>query len=187
VLSVRPKITDLNFHLFARNIHPELFEVCASRLIERENYSLKLKITTDGHAISFHHGSIILTEVSAGAHHSLPTGNILISHPIEGTTIDQAVYDGHIGFSSKVQLECVPAKMFVSIQQQLDQRVECEGLVQRFESNGRLAFGAISYINVQAYRKHVKVRTFHTFPETCSIIKSDTQFKLTPNQSLANT
>ena len=103
------------------------------------------------------------------------------------TTIDQAVYDGHIGFSSKVQLECVPAKMFVSIQQQLDQRVECEGLVQRFESNGRLAFGAISYINVQAYRKHVKVRTFHTFPETCSIIKSDTQFKLTPNQSLANT
>jgi hypothetical protein len=117
--------------------------------------------------------------VSAGAHHLLPSSNILISHPIEGTTIDQAVYDEQVGFSSKVQLECVPAKMFVSIQQQLDQRVECEGLVQRFESNGRIAFGAISYINVQAFRKHVKVRTFHTFPETCSIIKSDTQFKLT--------
>lgn len=179
MLSVRPKITDLNFHLFARNIHPELFQVCASRLIERENYALKLQITTDGHAISFHHETIVLTEVSASAHHLLPSGNILISHPIEGTTIDQALYRDQVSFSSKVQLECVPAKLFVSIQQQLNQKVECEGLVQRFESNGRIAFGAVSYINVQAFCKHVKVRTFHTFPETCSIIKSDTQFKLT--------
>ena len=83
VLSVRPKITDLNFHLFARNIHPELFEVCASRTLVRENYSLKLNITTDGHAIAFLHDSMVLTEVSAGAHHPLPANHVLLSqrHP----------------------------------------------------------------------------------------------------------
>jgi len=68
--------------------------------------------------------------------------------------------------------------MFVTIQQQLDAKVECEGLVHRFHSNGRLSFGAMSYINVQAFRSHVNVRTFHTFPDTSAVLKSDTRFSL---------
>ena len=159
-------------------MHPELFEVCASRVLERENYTLRLHITTDGHAISFQHGSMVLTEVSAGAHHPLPSGQVLLSHPIEGTRDDATTFHDTIGYQSQVQLECVPPKTFVAIKQQLDQKVECEGLVHRFQSNGRIAFGAISYINIQAFRQHVKVRTFHTFPDTCAVIKSDTRFSL---------
>ena len=178
MLSVRPKITELNFHLFARSIHPELFEVCARRVLERENYTLMLNITTDGHAISFVHNSMVLTEVSAGAHHPLPAGQVLISHPIEGKLDDLSTNHNRIEYQSQVQSECVPPKTFVTIKQQLDQKIECEGLIHRFQSNGRIAFGAISYINVQAFRHHVKVRTFHTFPDTCTVIKSDTRFSL---------
>ena len=178
MLSVRPKITELNFHLFGRSVHPELFEVCARRVVERENYTLQLNITTDGHAISFLHDSMTLTEVSAGAHHPLPTNQILISHPIEGTCHDATTLHGRIGYQSQVQNECVPPKMFVAIKQQLDEKVECEGLIHRFQANGRIAFGAISYVNIQAFRRHVKVRTLHTFPDTYAVIKSDTLFSL---------
>ena len=88
MLTARPKITDLNFHLFARNVHPELFNVCASRTIEREKYELRINITTDGHAISFAHDDLLLTEVSAGAHHPLPSRQMLVSHPVEGLCKD---------------------------------------------------------------------------------------------------
>lgn len=178
MLSVRPKITDLNFHLFARNVHPELFEVCASRVIEREKYRLHLNITTDGHLITFTHNDMILTEVSAAANHPLPSNCVLLSHPVEGTCKDLTTLNQTIGFCSEVQLESVAPKTFVTIQQQLDERIECEGLVHRFHSNGRLSFGAISYINVQAFREYVKVRTFHTFPDTYAVLKSDTRFML---------
>lgn len=178
MLSVRPKITDLNFHLFARNIHPELFEVCASRIWERDNYRLDLNITTDGHLISFHHDGLILTEVSASAHHPLPRKRILLSHPIEGVCHDEATHENVIGYQSKVQLEAVDPKVFVAIQQQLDGKAECEGLVHRFHSNGRLAFGALSYINVQSFSSHVLVRSFHTFPDTSAVIKSESRFTL---------
>ncbi len=178
MLSARPKITELNFHLFARNVHPELFHVCATRQLERENYSLQLNITTDGHCITFCHNGMVLTEVSASAHHPLPSKRILVSHPIDGKTEDSTTFRDLIDYQSHVQLECVPPTTFVAIKQQLSEKIECEGLVHRFESNGRLAFGAISYINVQAFRKHVKVRTFHTFPETYAVIKSDTCFSL---------
>ena len=179
MLTARPKITDLNFHLFARNVHPELFNVCASRTIQRERYELRINITTDGHAISFAHDDLMLTEVSAGAHHPLPTKQLLVSHPVEGVCNDKASLGLKINYQSEVELELVNPKTFVVIQQQLDDKIEFEGLVHRFGSNGRLSFGAISYINVQAFRKHVLVRTFHTFPETCAVLKSDSRFDLT--------
>jgi len=64
VLSVRPKITDLNFHLYAQSVHPELFDVCARRTTQRDRYELETAITTDGHAIRFQCGSLSLTEVA---------------------------------------------------------------------------------------------------------------------------
>ncbi len=178
MLTTRPKITDLNFHLFARNIHPELFNVCASRTIQREQYELRININTDGHSISFAHDDLLLTEVSAGAHHPLPANQILVSHPVEGVCHDRATVGVRIKYRSEVELESVNPKTFVVIQQQLDEKIEFEGLVHRFGSSGRLSFGAISYINVQAFRKHVQVRTFHTFPETCAVLKSESLFEI---------
>ena len=178
MLSVRPKITDLNFHLFARNVHPELFELCSSRILERENYQLKLSITTDGHLISFTHDDLVLTEISASAHHPLPSQRNLFSHPIEGVCNDVTTLRDRIGYQSQVQLEGVHPTTFVTIEQQLNEKVECEGLVHRFDSNGRMAFGAVSYIHVQSFRKYARIRTFHTFPDTCAVIKSESRFSL---------
>jgi hypothetical protein len=178
VLSARPKITELNFHLFGRNVHPELFDVCASRTLERENYWLQMNITTDGHCISFLHDGIVLTEVSASAHHPLPKQRVLLSQAIDGASEVETCFLNKVSYRSSVQLECVPPTTFATIKQQLNEKVECEGLIHRFESNGRLAFGAISYVNVQAFRNHIKVRSFHTFPETCAVVKSDSLFSL---------
>lgn len=178
MLSVRPKITDLNFHLFARSLHPELFQVCASRTFERERYSLSINISTDGHVLTFKHQDLTLSEVSASLHHPLPSHRTVVSHAVEAPRSESIVYRNRVEYQSEVEMETVPPSTFVTIAQQLDKRVECEGLVHRFGSNGRLAFGAISYINVQSFREHVKIRSFHTFPDTCAVMKSESQFKL---------
>jgi len=178
VLSVRPKITDLNFHLFARSLHPELFQVCASRTYERERYSLSINISTDGHMLTFRHKDFILSEVSASLHHPLPASRVLVSHAVDSPRSESIVHHDVIAYQSQVEMESVAPHTFVTIAQQLDKRIECEGLVHRFGSNGRLAFGALSYINVQSYREHVTIRAFHTFPDTCAVMKSESQFKL---------
>ena len=159
-------------------MHPELFQVCASRTYERERYSLSINISTDGHFLTFRHKDFTLSEVSASLHHLLPARCIEISHPVEAPHSDSLTYRDAIEYQSQVEMEAVSPQTFVTIAQQLDKRIECEGLVHRFGSNGRLAFGAISYINVQSFREHVKIRSFHTFPDTCAVMKSESQFKL---------
>ncbi len=168
----------MNFVLFGRSIHPELFHACASRMIERENYSLDLNITSDGHLIVFRHAGLTLAEVSAATTHPLPEKRMLISHVLKGTRTDQLLFRDVIGYECEIQREDVAPQLMLAIQQQLNSEVDCEGLVHRFQSSGRMAVGAISYIDVQAFRKHVQIRSFHTFPDTCSIVKSQTVFRL---------
>ena len=178
MISVRPRITDLNFHLFGQAVHPELFEVCASRTIERERYTLQVNITPDGHVIRFWHDELVLTEVSAAAHHPLPTLEQLLKHSIEGQTRNQLRYGDRVDYQATVDIEVVKPAMFVAVQQQLDKRVETQGLVHRFGSNGRLNYGAISYIHIQSFLEHVLIRAFHTFPESSSVVTTQTRLSV---------
>ena len=183
VLTVRPKIADLNFHLYGRAIHPELFDPCAFRLIERDNYRLRLNVTSDGHLIVFESDSLVLSEIAASALHPLPAQLQIISRPIEGVHHEKTLFRDRIGYQCEFQLDVVPPKTFFSIAQQLDKNKECEGLVHRFQSSGRMAFGAVSYINIQAFRNHIQLKTFHTFPDSCAIVKSQSEFRLQPPEA----
>jgi hypothetical protein len=175
VLSVRPKIAELSFNLFSRGVHPELFEICTSRDYERQSYRLHLDITRDGHIIRFCHGKVILTEINASSIQPLPCQGSLISHPIQRINSNFSRV-GDVQYSSTVEFEGVNPQMFVAIEQQLDARLECEGLVQRFDSNGRTAIGALSYMHVQSFQNHVLIRALHTFPDTLSVMKSESRF-----------
>lgn len=169
----------MNFHLFAKPVHPELVEVCGSRQVERDNYRITLNITTDGHLITFQHEDLVFCEVAAAASHELPQQQRLISHVASGSVANgPACYCDIVGYQSQVSMDAVDPKIFVTIQQQLDKRVETDGLVHRFESNGRLNFGAISYMHAQSFIHHIRIRAFHTFPETCAVLKTDTVFKV---------
>lgn len=169
----------MNFHLFAKPVHPELLTVCASRFIEREQYRLWMNITTDGHLLTFQHEDLLFCEVAAAASHPLPNERKVISHLIEGTVNNgPQVLSEVVGYQSTVSLEAVDPKIFVTIQRQLDKRVETDGLVHRFESNGRLSFGAISYMHARSFINHIRVRAFHTFPETSAVLKTDTVFRV---------
>ncbi len=176
VISVRPKIQNLNFHLFARSVHPELFYGCNQREFERDNYRLKISITSTGHLITFQNHQHVLTEINAAANHPLPKLNVLLTHPLDSARREKLTYGEAIEYSCHSQMEGVNPKIFATIAAQLDQQANCEGLLHRFDAGSRCGIGAVSYINVQSFHAHVKIRTFHTFPDTCAVFKSETKF-----------
>ena len=47
MLTVRPKVAELVFQVYGRPLHPELFEVCQSRVIERGEYQAKIDVTIE--------------------------------------------------------------------------------------------------------------------------------------------
>ena len=176
--TVRPKIAELKFNVFGRMIHPELFSAFASREFERTNYTLKIHITSDGHLLRFDTKHLTLTEICAGVHHPLPSGQLLISEPIDKSSTKRNLLHGQIEYESEFEFEGVSPKTFITIQKQLDEQKPCEGLVQKFDASGRIPFGAVSYINVQSFASHALIRSFHTFPDTCAVMKSNTLIRV---------
>jgi len=47
-----------------------------------------------------------------------------------------------------------------------------------FGASGRLALGALSYVNVETRNRCMLVQAFHTFPDDCAIVKSQSLFEL---------
>ena len=177
MLSVRPKVAELVFQLYGRVLHPELFEVCATRSIDRGGYSATVSITDAGHLVTWRKDGLTLTEVATSLAQPLPQKRRLLSHRIAGERSDRMECRGGASYQTCFQLETVEQEVFWSFQQELVVEGSKRGLLHRFESGGRLALGAVSWIHVETRPRSLLVQTYHTFPDDLAIVKSQSLFE----------
>ena len=178
MLSVRPKVAELVFQLYRRPLHPELFHIHHSRCVERGDYDAKIYITGAGHVVTWRHAGLTLTEVATAAHHPLPKSRRLFSHRLKGQRNEQVECRGGAGYQVSFQLEAAEPEIFWSFQEELANDAHRDGLLHRFDSGGRIALGALSYINIETRSQKLFVQAFHTFPEDYAIVKSQSIFAL---------
>ena len=177
VLSVRPHVADLVFQLYGRVLHPELFEIRAARTIDRGVYSASIAITEAGHLVTWRKDGLTLTELAASQKQPLPQRRRLISHRIAGERSDRLECRGGACYQTCFQLETVAEEVFWTFQEELAGEGRKRGLLHRFESGGRLALGALSWINVETRPRGLIVQAFHTFPDDLAIVKSQSLFE----------
>ncbi len=178
MLIVRPKIAELVFQVFGRPLHPELFEVFSSRTVQRSEYEAKIDITGTGHVVAWRHAGLTLTEVTTSAHHPLPEKRRLMSHRLKGQRSDRLVCRGGVSYQVSFQLESVEPAVFWTFQEELCRDGQRQGMLQRFNASGRIALGAISYINIESRARTLLVQAFHTFPDDYAIVKSQSLFEI---------
>jgi len=178
VLSLRPKAGELVFQLFGRGLHPELFETCRTRSIDRGGYSVDLAITNGGHVITWRQGPTTLTEVATAADQPLPQRRRLLSHRIASERSDRVQCRGGATYQTCFQLESIPPELFWSFQEELVTAGSRRGLLHRFEAGGRLSLGAVSWIDLETRPRSLIVQAFHTFPDDLAIVKSQSLFEV---------
>ncbi len=180
MLTVRPKVAELMFRLYGRPLHPELFEIYASRTVQRGPYQAKVDITSAGHVVTWRYGDMTLTEVAASAQHPLPQQRRLISHCLKGSHSDHVDCRGGVSYHVDFQLEPVEPELFWIFQEELAFDGERQGMLHKFDSSGRIALGALSYIHTETRNRSLTVQAFHTFPDDYAIVKSQSVFRLPP-------
>ncbi len=178
MLSVRPKVAELVFQLYGRVLHPELFQVFKTQEVERGDYSAKVQITSAGHVVTWRYQGITLSEVATSAQHPLPQRRRLLSHPLKGDQSDEVECREGVSYQTTFQLEQVPTDVFWTFQQELTADGQKKGMLYTFNSSGRMAMGALSYIHVETRARSMLLQAFHTFPDDHAIVKSQSLFKL---------
>jgi hypothetical protein len=178
VLTTRPKVAELVFRLYGRPLHPELFQVYHSRRVKRGDYEAKIDITGAGHVVTWRYAGLTLTEVATSAHHPLPQRRRLLSYRLKGQRDDRIECRGGVVYQVSFQLEPVEPEIFWTFQEELARDGQQEGMLYRFDSSGRMAVGALSYISVQTRNRRLLVQAFHTFPDDYAIVKSQSIFQM---------
>ncbi|MGW8258155.1 MAG: DUF2617 family protein [Thermoguttaceae bacterium] len=178
MLSVRPKIAELIFRVYGQPVHPELFETLRSRTVARGDYQAKIDITTTGHVVTWRFAGLTLTEVATSAQNPLPKKRRLMHRRLCGQRSDSVNCRGGAHYKMNFQLEFVEPRIFWHYQQELAWDSLRQGMLQRFDSSGRIALGALSYINIETRCRQLSIRAFHTFPDDCAIVKTHSLFEL---------
>ncbi|HMO83645.1 MAG TPA: DUF2617 family protein [Lacipirellulaceae bacterium] len=178
MISARPKIAELVYQLFARSLHPELVEPHQSCTIERGRYKATVQITSAGHVVSWQYGNVVLTEVAAGAQQPLPKLRRLMSYRLKGERNDRIEVRPGLSYEMQFALEPADREKFAAYQRELSLAGARRGMLQRFEPSGRLAAGALSYVNVDSRDKSLCVQAFHTFPDDCAVLKIQSWYRL---------
>jgi hypothetical protein len=168
----------LTFQLFGRPLHPELFVVFESCTIERGGYTAKIDITSAGHLVTWRYQGMTLTEVAASAQNPLPKMRRLLAHHLRGQRSDHVEGRGGVHYQTSFQLEPTDPEVFWTFQQELAIEGQRQGMLHRFGASGRMALGALSYINFEARNRSLLVQAFHTFPDDYAIVKSQSLFQL---------
>ncbi len=178
MLSIRPKVASLALQVFARSLHPELFQVYRTQTIERKNFQARVDITRDGHVVTFCSDTVTLSEVACSTHQLLPQKRRLLFENLRGKTKETIEAAKGIRYTTEFEMEHVGPDLFALMQSELGGRQRELDLLHIFDSSGRIAMGAISYVHVEARPRSLVVQALHTFPDDHAIVKVFSTFQL---------
>jgi hypothetical protein len=165
-------VCDLVFQLYGRPLHPELFDILASRKIQREDYELTVRITRTGHVISWENRDVFLTEVAAAADQPLPEKRRLLSRRLRGEHSDTLACAHGVNYQMSFQVEVLTPEIFLHVHDEIVADGGKRGLLYNFQPNHRLSLAPLGFIAVEARARCLFISTFHTFPEEHTVVKS---------------
>ena len=168
---VRPRVADLVFRLYSRPLHPELFDVLAVRTVERDGYTLSVRLTRTGHLLAWSRGPVHLCEATATADMELPDSGCCIGHRFDGGQTCKSRF-GSVRYQISSQVEVLHAEQFQHVHEELASDGARKGMVFHCKSGNRLGLSPLGVVIVQTVPLGISIAAFHTFPDELAIIKT---------------
>jgi len=174
----RPDVGTLVFRLYNRPVHPELVSVCAEATVGHELWSARLALCHAGHMISFRYPHGLLCEVATSAETPLPKAGQILSRRLKGQRDDSVEDTAGLLYHVSYQVEKVEPEIFLHLHEELQLDALKAQVAHQFPQAGRLAPAPLSLIQTDIQPYSLVVHSFHTFPDNCAVVKTQSLFEL---------
>jgi hypothetical protein len=159
-------------------VHPELFERFAQTTITQDGFRATLAITDAGHLVEFRAGKQTTCEILSPRGQMLPNRQRLLEKRLCGARDESLWLPGGIGYQLSFQIERLDPTIYLQVHEEFSRDCRKATLDYVFEPPNRLAPAAISYIDVSLFPRSLLIHAFHTFPENCAVVKTQSLFEL---------
>lgn len=168
----RPRVSELVFRLYARPLHPELFDTLAVRRIDRGGDRVVVRITPSGHALAWTRGPAHVEEVTTTAADDLPEFGRRLGHRIEGERTGRCEVAAGVRYQVSSQLERLAPEQFAHVHAELLDEGTRKGFLFHLRPHHRLGLSPLGVVIAEALPGCLSVSAFHTFPDELAVVKT---------------
>ncbi len=178
VSSVRPDVSELNLAVLGRSVHPELFAIYERTSVVQEGFRATLAICDAGHLLELRTPHHTVCEIVCPKGQTLPHRQRLFDKKLRGSRDEVLVLPGGVGYQLSFQVERLDPEVYLHLHEEFSIDCRKATLGRMFDPTNRLAPAAISYLQVDLFPRSLLVHAFHTFPENCAVVKTQTLIEL---------
>jgi len=170
--------SDLNFFLYRRALHPELFRIYLDRHVESAKYAADLWIIGLSHLVSFQSASGIITELTGGSSDLLTDRNLVTQFKFRGERDFQFRFDDHTRYIFSSQVEEMSEHIFRTTYRDLLRYAKKKGLYVPFPQWASGGLDPFSFLDYECRDSEFHLHAYHAFPGEWRILRTQSIFEL---------
>ena len=170
-------IEGLNFNLFQRPLHPELFQIYARRRFKTDKYEALIWITGCTHLVCVFTGNACLTEVVSAPGQLLPHRGLIERFQFRGQRSHKCTLSRGISYITDFQVEKMSNNLYRQTYTDLEGFAQNRGLFVEFAEKEQSGLHPFCFIDYEAKRNELQVHVFSAYADDVTMIKTQSLFE----------
>ncbi len=177
-LREKQSVSELQFFLYNRPLHPELFDIYHDHRVAKGGYDAQIWVTGISHVIGFFRSETSVVEVIAESSAELPERGRLLQLAFRGEKDQEVNYLNGIRYITSFQVEKMSPRLYARTHQEMSEEVAVSGLFVPFPEWAAGTLSPFTYIDYEAKASELHVFAYHAFPDELTLIKTQSIFEL---------
>ena len=174
----KAKVEDLQFCLYQRAIHPELFHIHRVKRIEQARYNAEIWVVGLLHVVTMQAGDQILTELIAEDTEALPKAGLATSFRFRGERDHAQSFANDVKYILSTQVERMTAQLFPPTHRDYVHYAQNRGLFVSFEDWAVGGLAPFTFVDYDARDHEFHVHAYHAYPEELTLLKTQSIFEV---------
>ncbi|MEZ6084820.1 MAG: DUF2617 family protein [Phycisphaerae bacterium] len=176
----KQRIDDLQFYLYQRSLHPELFRINQVKRIEQRRYTAEIWVVGLSHVVSLQYGKQCLTELITDDTEILPRAGMATSFPFRGERDHTQSFGDDLRYILSCQVERMTPNLFPSSHRDLMKYAQKRGIFMMFDEWQNDGIAPFTFVDYEAREQELHVHAFHAFPDSTTLLKTQSIFEIGP-------
>lgn len=172
------RVEDLQFCLYQRALHPELFKIDRVKRVEQVRYQAEIWVVGLTHVVTVQYGNQILTELIAEDPESLPKVGLASSFRFRGERDHTQSFGDGMKYILSTQVERMTPQLFPATHRDYVHHAQGREFFVSFDEWAHDGLAPFTFIDFDARATEFHVHAFHAFPEELTLLKTQSIFEL---------
>jgi len=173
----RPDASQLTFRLYARPLHPELFNRCAEAVLTAAEFRAVLRICDGGHTLQVQRDRETLLEVMGADDQPLPERGRCFGYRLRGCRDAAHAVPGVMQYQCSTQIEQLAPEIFHEVHAELVRDSRKAFLSYQFPVAHRFSAAPLSLLHGEVAQRSFTIHAFHTYPASGTILRTQSLFE----------